>query len=201
VCWFRSLTMAHSRGGFRPRNFVIFTTKTLYTQSRDEQDNVSSIISDTIILDTLPPMSAAATLPITTYHPIITLTWTGEDAGSGIDFYDVQIRDGVAGNWTSLVHHMPPTQTVLGIQSGHTYCFRSQATDRAGNGEAWPPGNGVTCFPPVPVPCLPLVARNFRSDALDRPCWELAVRHPDRLYWGISVPRYTELQHSLWPQE
>jgi len=37
------------------------------------------------------------------------------------------------------------TQTVIGLGPGQEYCFRSRATDRAGNVQTWPLGDGNTC--------------------------------------------------------
>ena len=125
--------------------------KTLYAQFQDTQDNVSDLVSDDIILDTLPPSSAMTALPETVRQSLNTLAWTGQDAGSGIDFYDVQVQQGgtgtlwLTGTWTNLLQHTSLTQTTVGLEKDHIYCFRSRATDRAGNAEDWPPADGDTC--------------------------------------------------------
>lgn len=118
--------------------------KTLYVQFQDVNINVSSLVSDTIVLDTQAPTSVIATLPSVTCRGFITLTWSGEDTGSGIAAYDVEIRED-AGSWIHLLQQTTLTQTVVGLQADHIYCIRSRATDRAGNTEAWPPGDGDTC--------------------------------------------------------
>ncbi|MCP4544393.1 MAG: hypothetical protein GY832_45355 [Chloroflexi bacterium] len=118
--------------------------KTLYVQFRDVNTNVSSLVSDTIVLDTLLPTSVVAALPSVACQGLITLTWSGEDTGSGIAVYDVEIRQD-AESWGHLLQQTTLSQTVVSLQAGHIYCIRSRATDRAGNTEAWPPSDGDTC--------------------------------------------------------
>ncbi len=90
--------------------------------------------------DTEPPESWVEPLPA--YHNLpagFPVRWSGDDAGgSGIHLFDIQYRDGT-GEWTDWL-----TQTsrwswwFTPVEDGHTYAFRSRATDRAGNVEPWP---------------------------------------------------------------
>jgi uncharacterized repeat protein (TIGR01451 family) len=78
--------------------------------------------------------------PLNVYQPgqIFIVNWTGQDSTSGVDGYDVQVRDGVSGAWTDwLTDTVLISETFTG-QDGHTYAFRSRAWDNAGNMESWP---------------------------------------------------------------
>jgi hypothetical protein len=66
----------------------------------------------------------------------VNLTWTGSDAGSGIDHYTVQrSRDG--GTWTTIGSDVHATLLATALSKGHTYRFRVRAVDGAGNVGAW----------------------------------------------------------------
>ncbi len=85
-----------------------------------------------------PPTSTVHPLPEITYSPAFTVTWEGQDNQSGVWGYDVQVRDGVSGEWDYWLHLTPATSGQYTGQHGHTYYFRSRATDNVGNREAWP---------------------------------------------------------------
>lgn len=86
-----------------------------------------------------PPTSTVHPLPAVTRSPTFTVSWEGYDAGTGVWFYDVQARDGPSGAWMLWKQAVTTTQAQFtGGQHGHTYYFRSRATDRVGNQEAWP---------------------------------------------------------------
>jgi uncharacterized repeat protein (TIGR01451 family) len=71
--------------------------------------------------------------------------WSGSDSGvAGIKWYDVQVRDTTTGSWTDWQVATTGTfSDFVGI-GGHTYDFRSRATDDAHNVETWPAGAGDT---------------------------------------------------------
>lgn len=83
-----------------------------------------------------PPTSTVHPLPEITYTPTFTVTWEGQDSESGVWLYDVQARDGGDG-WVSWRQSTTATSGQFTGQHGHTYYFRSRATDRIGNREAW----------------------------------------------------------------
>lgn len=134
--------------------------KTVGAQFKDGLGNVSLPVSDTILLDTLPPTSTIASLPATVAQLRLSLGWSGGDTGSGLAYYDIQMKDGVTGTWSSMLDQTSALSTTLQVQAGHTYCFRSRATDRAGNVEDWPVGNGDTCTTITTRLYLPLIANN-----------------------------------------
>jgi len=84
-----------------------------------------------------PPTSTVHPLPEMTPATTFTVTWEGRDNQSGIWHYDVQARDGAGGGWTDWRSTTVTSSQFTG-EYGHTYYFRSRATDRVGNREAWP---------------------------------------------------------------
>jgi hypothetical protein len=85
-----------------------------------------------------PPTSTVHPLPEMTPALTFTVTWEGQDNQSGVWLYDVQSRDGADGGWTDWRHSTTLTSSQFTGQYGHTYYFRSRATDRIGNRAAWP---------------------------------------------------------------
>ncbi len=84
--------------------------------------------------DFIPPTSKAKSPEFATEAPVV--SWSGTDEGSGIDSYDVQVRDGADGEWTDwLTDTTAISATYTAVESGHTYYFRSVAYDQAGNVE------------------------------------------------------------------
>jgi len=84
-----------------------------------------------------PPTSTIHSLPTVIYSPTFTITCEGHDNQAGVWLYDIQMRDGADGGWVDWWHSDSPSGQFTG-QHDHTYYFRSRATDRVGNREAWP---------------------------------------------------------------
>ncbi len=85
-------------------------------------------------IDRTAPTSVAVSAPYAT--GAFTLTWSGADGGSGIASYDVWVRDGQAGTWNAWLTGITTTNVLYTpVTVGHTYYFRSQARDNAGNVE------------------------------------------------------------------
>jgi hypothetical protein len=85
-----------------------------------------------------PPTSTVHPLPEITCLPTFTVTWEGQDNQAGVWYYDVQLRDGADGEWVTWQDSVIATSAQFTGHHGHTYYFRSRATDRLGNREAWP---------------------------------------------------------------
>jgi hypothetical protein len=96
---------------------------------------------NTYLPDITPPTSQANS-PLYAVGPF-RVTWSGSDADSGIESYDVQVRDGTLGTWTTWLANTRNVSTTFasGVVS-HTYYFRSIAHDWIGNVEAGLPANG-----------------------------------------------------------
>jgi hypothetical protein len=92
-------------------------------------------------VDSAPPTSAASGL-YRTVTGIYVLAWGGTDAGSGIESYTVQARDGTSGPWQDLWSETPWTTGVVEVAPGVTRYFRVYARDRLGHVEAPHAGNG-----------------------------------------------------------
>lgn len=118
---------------------------TVYVKWRDWVGNWSPVESDTIVLDTVSPTSTAPTWRLVNGSAIsagrttVRLGWTGSDATSGIDRYELaQSTDG--GAWTSLSTALTATSLDRALGHGHSYRFRVRAVDAAGNVGAWMTG-------------------------------------------------------------
>jgi len=94
---------------------------------------------DEIIVDTKPPSSNIKKLMDQQQDANFKVEWTGEDPkpGSGIEYYDIQVKED-NGNWSDwLIKHSSTSGTFQG-KEGKKYSFRSAATDLTGNKEQYP---------------------------------------------------------------
>jgi hypothetical protein len=121
-------------------------TKTVFARFRDADLNVSATASDDITLDRVVPTSSVTALAASQSTTSFTVAWTGADATSGIDTYDVQVRDdgitppggsGTPGSWADLLAATALDHTTFTGSQAHRYCFRSRARDNAGNLESY----------------------------------------------------------------
>ncbi len=95
-------------------------------------------------LEDAPPQTSVSPLPRYCRGTQLLVSWGGSDpGGSGIAYYDVQVRDG-AGAWTDWKPGTTATSATFTGTAGHTYFFRSRGVDGAHNVEAWPAGDGDT---------------------------------------------------------
>jgi hypothetical protein len=96
-----------------------------------------SATSDGIRADLAAPSSSVSPLAPTQSSTSFTVTWSGFDAGSGIQSYDVQYQED-AGPWTDWETYVSKTGDTFTGTAGHTYGFRSRARDNVGNVEGYP---------------------------------------------------------------
>ena len=95
--------------------------------------------------DATPPTASAPTnrlvsgSTITSGRTTVRLAWTGSDAGSGIDRYELaQSTD--AGGWMTISTSLTGTSLEGALAPAHTYRFRVRAVDGAGNNGSWMTG-------------------------------------------------------------
>ena len=120
-------------------------THTVHAKWRDVAGNWSAVTTDTVVLDMLVPGATAPTWRLVNGSAIsagrttVRLGWTGSDATSGIDRYELaQSTDG--GGWASVSTSLTGTSLDRALGHGHTYRFRVRAVDGAGNVGAWATG-------------------------------------------------------------
>lgn len=130
-----SSTGNHFRG-FAPNNALV----EFQVQAADRAGNLgawSATVSTRV--DAEAPVASASQLPAYTPYPSFTVSWSGTDALSGIDYYNVQFNKNDS-TWQTLLEETRSTSyQVTGGQQGDKYEFRVQAVDRAGNVQNWTP--------------------------------------------------------------
>ncbi|MBN1659181.1 MAG: PD40 domain-containing protein [Anaerolineae bacterium] len=122
-----------------------WTGAELYVWDRDTSYLVERLGSDDTAwnpdlesLDALPPASTVNPLPGWSSSPV-TLTWLAEpDDLSGLRGFDIEVKDGVDGEWQRLLSNTGETSLPYPGVGGHTYYFRVRAHDNVFNYEAWP---------------------------------------------------------------
>jgi len=93
----------------------------------------------TQIVDTASPVAQMVTLPTYEVAPI-PIYWSGSDACTVVNAYDVQYRVGLAGiwqNWLTGTSNTSGSSVPPSPQYGQTYYFRARARDGASNWSAW----------------------------------------------------------------
>src|SRR5207245_6457154 len=88
-------------------------------------------------VDTVAPSSHTLPLPTCDQSLGVIVTWGPQFDTLDIASYRIQSRDN-GGAWTNWIASTGTTSAVFTGQDGHTYEFRSMATDRAGNVETPP---------------------------------------------------------------
>jgi uncharacterized repeat protein (TIGR01451 family) len=113
------------------------------SRARDDAGNLEAYPADYdafTTVETLAPTSFVDAMPPFVNHTPFLVTWSGSDpGGSGIQSYDVQVRDGFSGAWTDWQVGVTSHWADYPGVNGHTYYFRSRARDYAGNLETYPP--------------------------------------------------------------
>lgn len=112
-------------------------TRTVYVTYRDSYGNISSVVTDSIVVDNAKPVNGLVTATPST--GTIDLSWTSfTDAGSGIASYKVVRATSSTAPAScavgTTVYNGSATQfTDSGLTDGSTYSYRVCATDNAGN--------------------------------------------------------------------
>jgi hypothetical protein len=116
--------------------------KTVYARWQDGAGNWSSPVSGTIVLDTVAPNATGPTKgfvsgsSLPTGRPTIRFSWSGSDATSGIDRYELALSTD-AGAYSTLSGTLASPTFTRTLAAGHAYRARVRAIDSAGNVGAW----------------------------------------------------------------
>ncbi len=96
------------------------------------------------LLDDDPPISAVHPLPEYSRASGFPVSWSSVDVGvSGVHLVATETREGQTGTWTHWWSTLPDMFPIpYSGNPGQEIFFRSSASDRAGNVETWPPGDG-----------------------------------------------------------
>ena len=176
-----SYTVQYNAGAAGWTNWLVDTTATSQTFpasgqgtyafrsiARDAAGNIEvpPAGNDTwTMVDTIAPSSHTLTLP--TYEASLSFTvyWGPQFDSQDIASYRIQSRDN-GGAWSDWIVSVGPTSAVFTGQDGHTYEFRSMATDRAGNPEPPPSGNDSWTIVDVTPPDSQVTALPAYENAL-----------------------------------
>ncbi|MHC1755329.1 MAG: DUF1616 domain-containing protein [Methanosarcina sp.] len=96
--------------------------------------DLSSYVSDSNTVETVPPTSSVLELPAYTDNKTFTVFWNGTDDVSGIAYYSIDSStNGI--NWATWISKTADNSSTFTGEHNQTYYFRSKAVDRAGNEE------------------------------------------------------------------
>lgn len=119
-------------------------THWVYVQYHDSHTNISSSTGDSISLDTGPPTSGVIGPSGTVTSTSFVVQWAGSDSNSGVAQYAVQVQAN-SGSWDDWLSQTTAISATYHGRNHTLYCFRSRATDQAGNQESYPTG-ADTCL-------------------------------------------------------
>ena len=107
-------------------------------------------------IDRVAPIASVNALPAVSTDSAMSVGWGGTDNTAGIRWYDLQYRDGERGEWLDWQQAVSTTVDIFIGQPGHTYHFRAQAMDNAGNWQTYASGGDtqtkidLSAKPPTP---------------------------------------------------
>jgi hypothetical protein len=110
------------------------------------------------------PTSTINLLPDLVYSTTFTVTWQGWDIESGVWAYDVQVRDGVGGEWEDWLPMESSNMARFTGEDDHTYYFRCRAIDGVGHREDWPEQPQTHTTVDLPKPLYFSVTTFFADD-------------------------------------
>ncbi len=124
---------------FQYQNAQDNTNYAFQVRARNVAGTVGNYSSPTgTTVDLTPPTASINALPQFTNATSFWVSWSGSDATSGIEYYNVQYQLN-GGSWQTLIGYTPQTSfNVQSAQTGQLWGFRVQAVDNAGNVQPWP---------------------------------------------------------------
>jgi hypothetical protein len=110
----------------------------------DVAGNSSAPVEKLAKIDLQPPTARLGALERYQGLPSFNVSWFAVDYASGVEWYDVQVRDNLDGAWADWIPQTGVTTGLYPGQRGHSYCFRVRGRDRAGNLQAYGEAQGCT---------------------------------------------------------
>ncbi len=133
----------------------------VYAQVYDMAGNSTGLATWNLGIDKTPPSTQLNSVPATQPSNAFLLGWTGSDNLAGIDYVEIQQKQG-AGTWTTFppISGYSPYYWVIG-NPGNSYSYRMHGIDRSGNTENYPTNaEAITSIPDASVIC-------FKPDSYD----------------------------------
>jgi uncharacterized repeat protein (TIGR01451 family) len=137
----------HSSGGALFNSAIEGHTYYFRVRAEDRAGNVEAwrVYDAKTSVDNSPPITWINPLPAHIRDSSANITWDGIDpGGAGIVNYDVQVKED-ASAWNNWLNLFTDKESIYTGETGHTYCFRTTAIDRAGNEESWENGLPWSC--------------------------------------------------------
>ncbi len=145
---------------------------------KDRVGNMSQGASHcAVLVDAVPPATRLTALPEFTDKTRISLAWESKDESSGVESYDVQVKEN-DGAWLDWKGAIGETSEVFAGRDGVKFSFRVRARDKVGNLEPYQEvGQANACVtvdisPPPPV--TELFAQSRPKGAIEL-TWKAAV--------------------------
>jgi len=105
-------------------------------------------------VDTLPPtVTVDPILPHISTDTIVTISWSGTDSGSGIQYYDIQVRTN-NGGWALWIPQTLATSAQFQAPTDGFYAFEARAVDELGQVEGFNNQAEATVFVDAEPPFL-----------------------------------------------
>jgi spore germination protein YaaH len=108
------------------------------------RDELWRLLANRFVNDTSPPSGGVTLLPQTTRSMAVEVSWSALDYQSGLDHYNVQVRDRSTTSWANWLVGTRATSAVYLGRADTTYEFRVQAVDWKGNRQPWLVAPGMT---------------------------------------------------------
>ncbi|GIV83001.1 MAG: hypothetical protein KatS3mg052_0008 [Candidatus Roseilinea sp.] len=116
-----------------------------YVYAWDRAGNGAGASTWSVTLDRTPPTSSMQALTASQLSTMFVVRWSGQDAVSGLERFEVQVRED-DGAWQTVLSGTQATALLYFGQLGHRYAFRVRAVDRAGNVQPYPAGAQAETF-------------------------------------------------------
>lgn len=156
-------------------------------------------------IDHVAPACTLPALPATTWDYVFQVNWSGTDDSAGIRSYDIQMLDSGRGEWRDWLLSVPATKLfdLFSGQPGHSYDFRCQSTDKAGNTGGYPNGGDTSIridpstLPPTPWWDEAYAFKRNLTILNNMPALELPAGYPVRLRFDSGTsPTAAELYNA-----